>query len=740
MAAPDFMYRRNFLHNILCSDALHVTYLSILDELIPGSAYCIIISGNWSCSAKQPKSDHQFDMPLVEAVCAVVHAPALAKCLVLGSNFVIKPVAVVALGLLAGVARYAWPANEDNPRQSNSDVTNTSLPASSTTTASLTIPLTDALGRTELHLITHSVRRNFVKDFCKMYPTAINWKDIFGRSPAFYVVLKQTDPSKTLISRTKNKYRASFEHEAYMIILSELLDSGADPMMKDDSGTSLLHCAAGRGESEMLNLLLQRSQVNASNLPDAHGSTLLHYAVFANCVQTTQLLVKWSCNQATVDCFGRTPLMFAEELGYVDVADVLRGWLIANRQLYPCRGTIEVIHSNALSNSPGQLSKNHTMRLDEFCSALLNSPVVGKRSYLPELDQVKTELLNFMQKLSQLCSNYCPLLTFSPKMRGSAGPEATKSGPPDEFDILLVMETFARSCALQDPSDIPSNYVRILYKDFISTPLEMLPSVLSPNAQLLVHQLHFHVFELLRDVLTKQPDVWLQTQFKFVELKRKSITANLHLTWTGPSYKILHISIDLVPCIPVHSPQPILIDWPFSVDFTGCRLFALLNAHPNNNEFAELSYSDFEERIMASLPPAARDGYISAKAVCSPYVTPLSCIGRSEVLKAQDFWTSYMLKTALMDEVRLEMRHGGHTQLVSASEWTRRIFSHLINSSRNRNLTTVCGAKNLLDMGYSEAKLQSLTDRHTNPQMMWFLDVITQVVPWNTQGLFPINS
>ncbi|ELU18636.1 hypothetical protein CAPTEDRAFT_209191 [Capitella teleta] len=185
---------------------------------------------------------------------------------------------------------------------------------------------------------------------------------------------------------------------------------------------------------------------------------------------------------------------------------------------------------------------------------------------------------------------------------------------------------------------------------------------------------------VLRNVITKQPDVWLQTQFKFVELKRK-----------------MWISLAV-----------------------GCSHCSMLT--PNNNKFAELSYSDFEERIMASLPPAARDGYISAKTVCSPCVSPLSCIERSEVLKAQDFWTSYMLKTALMDEVRLEMRHGGHTQFVSASEWTRRIFSHLINSSRNKNLTTVCGAKNLLDMGYSEAKLQSLTDRHTNPQMMWFLD------------------
>eukprot|EP00914_Ancora_sagittata_P013565 GHVO01026717.1.p1 GENE.GHVO01026717.1~~GHVO01026717.1.p1 ORF type:complete len:160 (-),score=8.30 GHVO01026717.1:6-485(-) len=129
---------------------------------------------------------------------------------------------------------------------------------------------------------------------------------------------------------------------------------------------------------------------------------------------------------------------------------------------------------------------------------------------------------------------------------------------------------------------------------------------------------------------------------------------------------------------------------------------------------------------MSSLPSAALDGYASAKAVCSPYVTPMCCIGRSEVLQAQDLWSSYTMKMALLNEVSSEMKRGGKVHSVTPSEWTRRIFAHLTESLHRRKLTTICGAKNLFE--FKDFNGNSHTEL-LHAQMEWFLDALQPLLP-----------
>ncbi|ELT96433.1 hypothetical protein CAPTEDRAFT_192673 [Capitella teleta] len=476
---------------------------------------------------------------------------------------------------------------------------------------------------------------------------------------------------------------------------------------------------------------------------------MLHYAVFANSVEIVKLLVDKPCKKSARDKRRRTPRSFAKELGYVDIIGALGGPITRPRRpLYQCKTPIKLMEIPP-SRTPSVPKQE--MKLGEFCAAVLNSPVTGIQHYASEVDEIKEELLKFMEKLSESCCNYCPPLAFTPKLRGSVA-EKTKVGRPDEFDVLLLLEEFGRSCEFHDPNDVLriGSYVRVINTsplvELNAQRLEI--SQVASYPLVLVRRIRILFFTMISTVLTgdvlTENNIWESSPFKFIELRFKSVAATLHMSWNGPSYKRMNISVDLVPGFPIDYPWPMTIitnaiDWPISVDFTDCRLIILLNNIKTNYEFAELSYSDFEERIMQHLPSSAKEGYIIAKSILSLHISHVH--NRYNELfmlndhgpmyyEARDIISSYMLKNALLHEVRLEIERGGQIQLVAPSTWAWRTFAHLAESFERKELQTVCGYKNLLA---DKPQGDNFIARGQN-----VLRVIGQVVPWGKGAKYPL--
>ncbi|XP_059614829.1 acyl-CoA-binding domain-containing protein 6 [Phlebotomus argentipes] len=70
----------------------------------------------------------------------------------------------------------------------------------------------------------------------------------------------------------------------------EALENFEDVNILDETGLSVLHWAADRGQSEMLRLLLKRPEVNV-NVLDEDGQTPLHYAAFCGHPKCAEMLL-----------------------------------------------------------------------------------------------------------------------------------------------------------------------------------------------------------------------------------------------------------------------------------------------------------------------------------------------------------------------------------------------------------------------------------------------------------------
>jgi hypothetical protein len=200
---------------------------------------------------------------------------------------------------------------------------------------------------------------------------------------------------------------------------------------------------------------------------------------------------------------------------------------------------------------------------DRMCDALLRCPKLGRLEHQPsnvakEARGIIEAMQSFIEALTAaVCPNAVQVV-----IRGSMA-EGTRCGPPDEFDFLLISQKKNLS---QDISE------RILQ-----------------NAEI------FHT-----------------SPFDFVSSGFLGKTVKLEVLFCGDMYKNLVISIDLVP-VTVSNDQSVYgsHNWSKHVIFKGCQLY----------EYGEeVSFSDYEQKLMLHLPAAAIDAYVILKALRSPIV------------------------------------------------------------------------------------------------------------------------
>ena len=104
-------------------------------------------------------------------------------------------------------------------------------------------------------------------------------------------------------------------------LLRELLrrDPDLSPLASDECGRSLLYYAAGFGQLEMIQFLLEQG---ATHAPRVNGITPLSTAAASGAVEAMELLLE---NGAThdPDDSGYTPLNTAAYYGHIDAVEVL---------------------------------------------------------------------------------------------------------------------------------------------------------------------------------------------------------------------------------------------------------------------------------------------------------------------------------------------------------------------------------------------------------------------------------
>jgi hypothetical protein len=290
--------------------------------------------------------------------------------------------------------------------------------------------------------------------------------------------------------------------------ISCCIEAGASLTEPDNRGRSPLHHLASQCWGDILEFVLEFSNGNI-DITDYYGATLLHYAAFANDKKSVLNLLKKGCNPSIRDKQNRTAFDLAALFGFGDITTVLQPHSSADSRAFS-----NVFQSKSYSKQPGMTREEFFASIKGMiednnfyatCDALLASPALGSFKHQPEelqneIVRIQQTMTCFISRLIDAYHQLNPEYQLEHILRGSMA-EGTRSGPPNEFDVLLVSE-----------DEIPFQ----------------------------------GVCKALHEVL-KQIDVWTTTPFDFVSFITKGPRAKLEVLYTGPAYKYLTIAVDLVP-------------------------------------------------------------------------------------------------------------------------------------------------------------------------------------------------
>ena len=432
-------------------------------------------------------------------------------------------------------------------------------------------------------------------------------------------------------------------------------------------------------------------------------------------------MLEAECNPDIKDFSGRTAADIATLLGYHDVCKLLLGedhsldsdspWnyppmlnlAFDSLSLLDMDSQVFLISNQSALNAKMRKLCN-AENAEAFFSSILKSHVLGHSEYQEncfqeESMQVNHEVQQLLERMSEMHKQTYPHLAFSIQLRGSAK-EKTKCGFADEFDVFLRLTEFAKCCKgeVVEQEEIIFFVEQERMKLFCAEPNDAIRPYLKGdyvNAEILHN--HF-IYSLLTTIFHSK--MWNGSQLIFAGFRCMKVGGELHLVYNGPLCKLLHISIDLVPCIQllVHDPMPTVFDrlskscgveWPVPVDFSSCHFFAVFNVEwdaktPDDLSYAfKSSHTDFEEEMLKTLPKAAKEAYVISKALQSrdTYSRHASIVMARKFKRKK--WkldsTSYEAKWALFISYAKLLKSKGNDgiQKLPRSEWLKNMFANL---------------------------------------------------------------
>jgi hypothetical protein len=190
---------------------------------------------------------------------------------------------------------------------------------------------------------------------------------------------------------------------------------------------------------------------NISELRDELGSTLLHYAAFARSQACIDVLTEKKCDASVKDATGNTADDIASTFSCISVVQLFS----------QCTATIDIRKiamrqtpiSEIVSAEPKSFTRDQFRELvqcmsekeefEDLCDFILKSPALGPHHHqtLEMRDEISTLVDDMKQFVSALINSVDFGQPVGVMLRGSMA-EGTRSGPPDEFDFLLITESY----------------------------------------------------------------------------------------------------------------------------------------------------------------------------------------------------------------------------------------------------------------------------------------------------------
>jgi len=120
-------------------------------------------------------------------------------------------------------------------------------------------------------------------------------------------------------------------------LAKKIIELGAHPNEKDNSGKTPLHCAVDAGACDIIKLILsiKVEKINETiNKTDNENKTSLYHAVKNGCQEIVELLLKRNANPDIADALERTPLYLAVDRKDTEMVSILLNHNASTEVLY----------------------------------------------------------------------------------------------------------------------------------------------------------------------------------------------------------------------------------------------------------------------------------------------------------------------------------------------------------------------------------------------------------------------
>ena len=497
---------------------------------------------------------------------------------------------------------------------------------------------TDHFERTPLHWLARNTMDNPGPCFDRLVKAGADILacDHYSYTPLHYACFEENKNAVVIIAKTREQVEA-----------------------RGLNGMTPLHLAAENGDDSMINHLCQQKGVDV-NVCDKYGATPLHYAA-ANCnKETMKALLELGADPLLRDSLNHTALWHARLWCRKTTSKILEKLDDSVPHTFPlhidrvCENKEEVrFHFENIGNKLGLLGESVDIE-----TSILKCPRLGAMSEDEEFEQIKCDVETFVIELMKEVCKLDSRFEGHLEKTGSTY-EKVKVGPPDEFDFMWVLEYFTDKwldtefCVGSQTSnqkfegdDCIGGFLRKKVRDQALIPQgceKFLDNRGFLKSSLILRHFNFLLFQATYIWVGKDKcsrlsiDCTTLDEIRNIVFKETvSLQANLSsckVHWRGPKYKLLDISLDIVPSIfSKRWPDNAILNSAIVPAISEYGLYIVPKFPPDgafpyeNNMLLgsiwRMSFSVIELKIIENCPINIRKGFQLAKAFKEE---PLAC-------------------------------------------------------------------------------------------------------------------
>ncbi|KAK3083843.1 hypothetical protein FSP39_003973 [Pinctada imbricata] len=527
------------------------------------------------------------------------------------------------------------------------------------------LKLKTSTGKSIIHLASENDIPETVFQYFLCKGCDVNAADRQGRTPLHNCPcgIRPLDTGKLLLSsggdlnkrdRLGNTPLHIAADKGHQSLTNLFIMNGARVCAANDNEQEAIHFAAARGSFDIVRLLLDAGA--RCNTQDKNGSTPLHFAAWGNHARVTEFLIERGADYDKKDSLDETPRhtgLYAGSHGALEILSKYGNTFSpTSSQMFSnfADETLTFEKMQDLLNSDQAIQRLPNADVQTFLKSIFETPSVGaackENEYFTVQREVETLMRNIANAISKLDERFsCSLL-----QAGSTS-ENTKVRSPNEFDFIFSLEKFPDICQPMYKTEIETPYVesstgkegRTLYDRLKDIKPQMRTSSIADYVH--IRLIEGDKSEMFKD-LTQESDLFqCQTiSFRFCQLLEEALSSEdfpfspclvfneitthpaLQLTWYGPRYKSLDISVDVVPAIALKDyPERFRLNSVLLTEDIRCIPAIVVPKLPTfmHTDLWRCSLALQETAIFRKLLPQVRNSYTVAKALLSSRVCPL---------------------------------------------------------------------------------------------------------------------